>query len=170
MHVGRSLVSLVSMAVFLGLVGPATAVSATASAYEDPEGAYRLTLPDNWHPFSSDDRGTDFTDTVNGTIFAITTHPDDGMSLDEAIRQAADPFTQQPDLQADPGGVTDLTIGGEPAKEASFHNNTATDSVPLWAGAVAVIDKGTVYAICFLATPGHGSADVTTILASWQFP
>lgn len=169
-HVRRSLVSFVLVSLFVGLVAPASAVLADASTYQDPSGAYRFTLPDGWQALP-DGSSLAFGNTVTGSVLVIGTAPDNGLSLNDAARLSTGSFQQQPGYDAGTGGMTDLILGGQPAKGLSFHSNNS-DGKPISARMATVINKDTLYLLLFISPQdsGHTSdADMATIITSWQF-
>lgn len=166
----RSLLALLVLTALLCALVP-TAVAADSTTYQDPNGAYSFTLPDGWQVAPADSRGAAFVDTVNGTVFVITSAPSGGLSLDDATQAFTSSFPNEPGYVADPGGVQDLTVGGQPAKGLSYHSNN-TDGTPISTGAIAVINNGTAYLLLFLTTPDKEDASspgVGTIVNSWQF-
>ncbi len=165
-----SLLTLSLLALLLCALAPA-AVAADSTVYRDPNGAYSFTLPDGWQgPITKGDNLA-FTDPVNGTAFVLASIPTGGLSLADVNTAFTSSFPQEPGYQADPGGVQDVKVGGQPAKASSFHSNN-TDGTPLSTGAVTVINNGTAYLLLFLTTPDKEDASspgVSTIITSWQF-
>jgi hypothetical protein len=146
-------------------------VAADASTYQDPKGAYSFTLPDGWQANPSGDVVT-FVDNVNGTNVIVSLLPANGMSLDDAFKQAAGLYTGDPTYQANPAGVSDLMIGGQPAKALFFRSIPADNSPQLSTGAISVINNGTAYIIYLLTTTDKedaSNAGLSTIFTSWKF-
>ncbi|MDQ6831849.1 MAG: hypothetical protein M3008_00490 [Chloroflexota bacterium] len=170
-RIRRSLLALTLLTLLLCALVPAT-VAADSSTFQDPNGSYSFTLPDGWQALSPDSRGAAFTDTVNGTVFVLTSVPTGGvLSLNDANQAFNSSFPNEPGYMADPGGVRDLTVGNQPAKGFSYHSNN-TDGSPLSTAAVTVINNGTAYLLLFLTTPDKEDASspgVGTILTTWQF-
>ena len=170
-RIRRSLLTFTLLTLLLCALVPAT-VAADSSTYQDPNGAYSFTLPDGWQALPPDSRGTAFTDTVNGTVFVLTSISTGGLlSLNDANQAFSSSFPNEPGYMADPVGVQDITIGKQPAKGFSYHSNN-TDGSPLSTAAVTVINNGTAYLMLFLTTPDKEDASspgVGTILSSFQF-
>jgi PsbP len=170
-HLGRYLVPLGLITVLLGLLAPAFAVAADTTTYQDAKGAYSFTLPDGWQANPSGD-SVMFVDNVNGTNVIVTPLPVAGLSLDDAFKQAAGLYTGDPTYQANPAGVSDLTIGGQPAKALTFRSIQADGSPALSTAAIAVINNGTAYVIYLLTTTDKedaSNAGLSTIFTSWKF-
>jgi len=174
-RITRSLVSLMAAAlalcaVGLGLVGPASTVAAASSMYQDPMGAYRFTLPDGWQADQSGIGGS-FTRT-DGTTLQIFAAPSLGASLSDQVQVALPVYMMLPGYEAGMGGVSDLTMGGQPAKAFSYYSNDLTSGKPLFDGLIAVTYKDTTYVLTFESTRENQNAfnaDVMTIISSWQF-
>ena len=170
-RIRRSLLTLTLLTLLLCALVPAT-VAADSSTFQDPNGAYSFTLPDGWQALPPDSRGAAFTDTLNGTIFVLTSVSTGGLlSLNDANQAFNSSFPNEPGYRADPGGVRDLTVGNQPAKGFSYHSNN-TDGSPLSTAAVTIINNGTAYLLLFLTTPDKEDASspgIGTILTSWQF-
>lgn len=169
-RIRHPLLALSLLTMFLCALVPA-AVAADSTTYQDQNGAYSFTLPDGWQAAPPDSRGAAFGDTVNGTVLVITSAPAGGLSLDDATQAFTSSFPNEPGYVADPGGVQDVTIGGQPTKALSYHSNT-TDGTPISTGAITVINNGTAYLLLFLTTPDKEDASspgVGAIVTSWQF-
>ena len=169
-HLGRYLVPLGLVTVLLGLLAPAFGVAADATTYQDSKGTYSFTLPDGWQANPSGDTVT-FVDNVNGTNVVVTPLPANGMSLDALFTQAAGLYTGDPTYTANANGVSDLMIGGQPAK-AQFFRSSSTDSPQLSTGAIAVINNSNAYIIYLLTTTDKedaSNAGLSTIFTSWKF-
>jgi len=175
-RVARSLVSLVTLMALalcalcaLGL-GSVPTVAAASSMYQDPMGAYSFTLPDGWQA-SDPAVGALFTRT-DGTTLQIFAAPSLGASLTDQLQVAMPLYMMLPGYEAGMGGVTSLTVGGQPAKAFSYYSNDLTSGKPLFDGLIAVTNKDTTYVLTFESTRENESAfdaDVMTIVSSWQF-
>ena len=171
LSIGRCLVPLALLSMLLGLVAP-FAVAADSSTYTDPGGVYSFTQPDGWQASPPDPLGITFTNAATGTTLQISTSPTNGVSLNDQMQQALALFQSLPGYEAGPGGMTDVTLGGQPGKAVTYHSNDIVSGKPTSTAVVAVVYKDTTYALTF-ETPRENEsasdADVTTILTSWQF-
>ncbi len=166
----QSLLTLTLLTLLFCALAPA-AVAADSTVYKDPNGAYSFTLPDGWEGPVSKGNNLVATDSVNNTVFVLTSIPTGGLSLADMNTAFTSSFPQEPGYVADPGGVKDVMVGGQPAKASSFHSNN-TDGTPLSTGAVTVVNNGTAYLLLFLTTPDKEDASspgVGQIITSWQF-
>jgi hypothetical protein len=159
----RLLMWLMPLVLVLGSLA-ALPVAAAGATYQDPNGAYNFTLPDGWQAQMTGD-GLACGDGVNATAILIGARPANGAALDDAFRQDTATNAKDPNLQASP--VTDLTVGGQPAKRMSFKT---LDGFPLMPSIITVINNDTIYTIGYLTdNPSVADAALTTIIGSWQF-
>jgi hypothetical protein len=158
----RSMLLLMLLLICGSLV--AMPVAADSTTYQDPGGAYSVTLPDGWKA-SVDSDTTTFGDGATPMTILLKIRPANGASLADAFAQDVDALAKDPNLQAN--ATSDQTVGGQPAKRVSYRT---LDGFPILPGVITVISKDTVYSIGYL-TESESAAEgpLSTFLGSWQF-
>jgi hypothetical protein len=147
-------------------------VAADTSPYKDPNGTFSITQPDGWKAETDTALGTvQLTNSDLSVAFFVAWRPAKGASLADALQNWASTYAQNPEWKAGPDGVTDLTVGGQPAKAIVFTKDFGA-GLSLTKRVMTVINQDTEYDITIGTDTDKldaTAADVTAILTSWQF-
>lgn len=163
---------LMLMGLFLGL-SIATAGSAAAQTqYTCPGSTCSFIVPDYYSMVTSDDTSIVFKDANSGGAFTVTAveFPAIG-TLDEATDAVIAQFSGQPGYQADPGGVQQETLSGNPARSFLFGSINSSGTSVLTKVFLSVY-QGKLYVLSFSTTPDAEDAFVTgakPVFDSWTF-
>src|SRR4051812_43154613 len=112
----RLLTPLLVFTLALGLLA-AMPVAADPSTYQNPERTFSVTQPDGWKVETDTGLGSaQLTNKDLSAVVSIFWRPARGASLADAFQDWVSAYSQNPEWKASPDGVTDLTLGGQPAK------------------------------------------------------
>lgn len=148
-------------AALLGLcaVGP---VAAQGTTFADPQGRFTFTVPAGWQQGSVPANtnlpagtaiGAVFTAAapLNGNFNVVTVAVPTGVSLDQVVTQSRAGVAQSlPGYQEGPGGIQNLTVGGQPARRYDYFL-TPPQAGKLHGAQIITMQANTIYVITFTA-------------------
>jgi hypothetical protein len=150
--------------VIISLLGlcAATAVGAQGTTYTDPQGHYTFTVPSGWQPTNPPPSSTLPPGTaisgvfsapapLNGNFNVVTVIVPTGASLDQIVTQSRDNVSKSlPGYQEGPGGIQNLTLGGQPARRYDYFL-TPPQAGKLHGAQVIAVQANTVFVLTFTA-------------------
>jgi hypothetical protein len=157
----------------LGLVAVAAGPVAADSSYTCPDNSCAFSVPDYYSVVSNDATSVIFKDANSGGTFTAGLVPDfpATATLDDAGAALQTQFATADGYQADPRGVQDATIAGNPARSFYFmQNNSSGTQVEVLA--YFSVYQGKLYLLSFATTPDQEDAFVAgaqPVFDSWQF-
>lgn len=150
--------------IFVALLGLCAAgtVAAQGTTYADPQGRFTFTVPAGWQQGSLPP-GTNLpAGTAVGAVFAaaaplngnfnvVTVAVPTGVNLDQVVTQSRAGVAQSlPGYQEAPGGIQNLTVGGQPARRYDYLLSPPQGGT-LHGAQVITMQANTVYVITFTA-------------------
>lgn len=150
--------------VFVALLAlcSAAAVAAQGATFTDPQGRFSFTVPNGWQqgsppPSANLPPGTVVAGVfnapapVNGNFNVVTVAVPAGASLDQIVPQSRAGVAQSlPGYQEGPGGIQNLTVGGQPARRYDYFA-TPPQAGKLHGAQVLALQANTVYVLTFTA-------------------
>lgn len=141
-----------------------TTVGAQGTTYTDPQGRYSFTVPSGWQqgsppPNTNLPAGTAIgavytaAPPLNGNfnIVTVAVPADAGVNLDQIVTQSRAGVAQSvPGYQEGPGGIQNLTVGGQPARRYDYFL-TPQGAGRLHGAQVISLQANTVYINTFTA-------------------
>lgn len=140
----------------------ATAVGAQGTTFSDPQGRYTFTVPNGWQAEPPPQNtnvppgtaiGGVFTAPapLNGNFNVVTVSIPTGANLDQITTQSRASVAQSvPGYQEGPGGIQNLTLGGQPARRYDYFL-TPQQGGKLHGAQVIALQNNTVYILTFTA-------------------
>lgn len=153
--------TLLVMVALLGACAAST-VGAQGTTYSDPQGRYTFTVPSGWQTASPPQGanlppGTAISGVftapapLNGNLNVVTVSVPAGASLDQIVAQSRANVAQSvPGYQEGPGGIQNLTLGGQPARRYDYLL-TPQQGGKLHGAQVIALQANTVYVLTFTA-------------------
>jgi hypothetical protein len=171
--------------VFVALIGlcSATAVTAQGAAFADTEQGFSFTVPSGWQqgsppPSASLPAGTvvaavfNTPAPVNGSFNVVTVAVPAGTDLDQVTTQSrAGVAKSLPGYQEGPGGIQNLTVGGQPARRYDYFL-TPPQASKLHGAQILALRANTIYVLTFTAPDDQFDAfsqQGSSILNSFTF-
>ena len=150
--------------VFVALlgIGVAGTVAAQGAAYADPQGRFTFNVPTGWQQGSVPPNtnlpagtaiGAVFTAAapLNGNFNVVTVAVPTGVNLDQVVTQSrAGVAKSLPGYQEGPGGIQNLTVGGQPARRYDYMLSPPQAGT-LHGAQIITMQANTVYVITFTA-------------------
>jgi len=150
--------------IFVALFGvcAVSTVAAQGATYADPQGRFTFTVPTGWQqgslpPGTNLPAGTAvgavFTAAapLNGNFNVVTVAVPAGVSLDQVVTQSRAGVAQSlPGYQEGPGGIQNLTVGGQPARRYDYLLSPPQAGT-LHGAQVITMQANTIYVITFTA-------------------
>jgi hypothetical protein len=139
-----------------------TAVGAQGATYTDPQGRYTFTVPSGWQlaapPQSANlPPGTAISSIfsaaapLNGNFNVVTVAVPAGASLDQIVTQSRDNVAKSlPGYEEGPGGIQNLTLGGQPARRYDYFL-TPPQAGKLHGAQLIALQGNTVFVLTFTA-------------------
>lgn len=139
-----------------------TPAGVSGNTYTDPQGRFKLTIPQGWQVQTTSGASVDFEATPNTLRGAFQIAAEDvgaGTSIDDYASGTMDSIKQSIDNYQDvQGGIQQTTVGGLPARRFDFTGQDSTTNTNLRA-AVIVVEKGTTaYGFLIAADPADFDA------------
>ncbi len=173
------------LVIFVALLGVCsiTAVGAQGATFTDPQGRYSFTVPSGWQqgsppPNTNLPPGTTiggvFTAAppLNGNLNIVTVAVPAGVNLDDIVTQSRAGVAQSvPGYQEGPGGIQNLTVGGQAARRYDYFL-TPAGSGRLHGAQVITLQANAVYITTFTAAENDFATffqQGTTALNSFKF-
>lgn len=137
-------------------------VGAQGTTYTDPQGRYTFTVPSGWQPATPPQSanlppgtaiGGVFTAPapLNGNVNVVTVAVPAGANLDQIVAQSRANVAQSvPGYQEGPGGIQNLTLGGQPARRYDYFL-TPQQGGRLHGAQVIALQGNAVFVITFTA-------------------
>ena len=163
---------LIALALLGLLVGAVGSVAANSN-YTCPDNSCAFSVPDFYSEVSNDATSVIFKDANSGGTFTVGLVPDfpPTATLDDAGTALQAQFASADGYVADPRGVQDATIAGNPARSIYFmQNNSSGTQVEVLA--YFTVSQGKLYLLSFATTPDQEDAFITAaqpVFDSWQF-
>ncbi|HEY8293351.1 MAG TPA: DcrB-related protein [Thermomicrobiales bacterium] len=150
--------------VFVALIGlcSATAVMAQGATFADAQQGFSFTVPSGWQqgsppPSTSLPAGTvvaavfNTSAPVNGSFNVVTVAVPAGTDLDQVTTQSrAGVAKSLPGYQEGPGGIQNLTVGGQPARRYDYFL-TPPQASKLHGAQILALRANTIYILTFTA-------------------
>lgn len=165
-----------ALVLMLGLLLALTVATAGPVAaqtqYICPASTCSFSVPDYYSKVTSDETSIVFKDANSGGAFTVTAvdFPATG-TLDEATDAVIAQFSGKPGYQADPAGVQQETLSGNPARSFVFGSINESGTNVLTKIFLSVY-QGKIYVLSFSTTPEAADAFVTgakPVFDSWLF-
>lgn len=140
-----------------------SAVGAQGTTYTDPNGRYSFTVPSGWQPGPPPQTGSLPPGTAIGGVFAapaplngnfnvVTVTVPTGVSLDDVVTQSRDNVAKSlPGYQEGPGGIQNLTLGGQPARRYDYFLTPPQGGGRLHGAQVIALQGNAVFVLTFTA-------------------
>ncbi len=160
-----------------------TAVIAQGTTFTDPQGRFSFTVPSGWQqgsppPNANLPPGTvisavfNAAPPVNGNLNIVTVAVPAGANLDQITTQSRAGVAQSvPGYEEGPGGIQNLTIGGQPARRYDYFVTPAQGG-RLHGAQVINLQANTVYVTTFTAAENDFNTlyqQGSVILSSFKF-
>ncbi|MDQ6832807.1 MAG: DUF1795 domain-containing protein [Chloroflexota bacterium] len=150
--------------IFVALLGLCAAgtVAAQGATYADPQGRFTFTAPTGWQPGNLPPSanlpagtavGAVFTAAapLNGNFNVVTVAVPTGVNLDQVVTQSRAGVAQSlPGYQEGPGGIQNLTVGGQPARRYDY-SLSPPQAGTLHGAQIITMQANTIYVITFTA-------------------
>lgn len=164
---------LVLMTLILGMLAGAAGPVAADTAYTCPDKSCSFSVPDFYSVVSNDATSAIFKDANSGGTFTTALVPDfpATATLDDAGTALQSQFSQADGYQADPRGVQNTTLAGNPARSFYFMQNNSSGT-PVEVLAYFSVYQGKLYLLSFATSPDQEDAFVAGaqgVFSSWQF-
>lgn len=162
---------LLALALLGLLVGTVGSVAADSN-YTCPDKSCAFSVPDYYSEVSNDATSVIFKDANSGGTFtAVTTDYPATATLDDAVTAVIGQFSGADGYQADPSGVQNETLSGNPARSFLFTENNS-DGTPVEVKVFFSVYQGKLYLLSFATTPDAEDAFVAgaqPVFDSWSF-
>ena len=160
-----------------------SSVAAQGTTYTDPQGRYSFTAPSGWQPGSAPPgtnlpAGTAISGIfaapapLNGNVNIVTVVVPAGANLDQIVTQSRAGVAQSiPGYQEAPGGIQNLTLGGQPARRYDYFL-TPPGSGKLHGAQIITLQGNAVFVLTFTAAENDFNTFMqqgATILSSFKF-
>ncbi|MDQ2786462.1 MAG: DUF1795 domain-containing protein, partial [Chloroflexota bacterium] len=150
--------------IFVALLGVCSvgAVAAQGTTYADPQGRFTFTVPAGWQQGSLPQGTTLPAGTAIGAVFTaaaplngnfnvVTVAVPAGTNLDQVVTQSRAGVAQSlPGYQEGPGGIQNLTVGGQPARRYDY-SLSPPQAGTLHGTQIITQQANTIYVITFTA-------------------
>lgn len=150
--------------IFVALLGlcAVSPVAAQGATFADPQGRFTFTVPTGWQqgsvpPNTNLPAGTAISAVfaaaapLNGNFNVVTVAVPTGVSLDQVVTQSRAGVAQSlPGYQEGPGGIQNLTVGGQPARRYDYLLSPPQAGT-LHGAQIITMLANTVYVITFTA-------------------
>jgi len=170
--------------IFVALFGVCSiaTVAAQGATYTDPQGHYSFTVPSGWQPGSVPQNTNLPAGTVlggvfnaaaplNGNLNVVTVAVPAGLTLDQIVTQSrAGVASTLAGYQEGPGGIQNLTVGGQPARRYDYF--LMPQASKLHGAQVIILQAGIVYILTFTAAENDFATffqQGATVLTSFKF-
>ena len=167
---------------FLGLCS-ATVVTAQGTTFTDAQGLFSFTVPSGWQqgsppPSTSLPAGTvvaavfNTPAPLNGSFNVVTVAVPPGTDLDQITTQSrAGVAKSLPGYEEGPGGIQNLTVGGQPARRYDYFL-TPPQASKLHGAQILVLQANTIYVLTYTAPDDQFDAffqQGASVLTSFKF-
>jgi hypothetical protein len=158
-------------------------VAAQGTTYTDPQGRYSFTVPSGWQA-GSPPQGTSLPQgttiggvfaaapPLNGNLNVVTVTVPAGANLDQIVTQSRAGVAQTiPGYQEAPGGIQNLTVGGQSARRYDYLL-TPPGSGRLHGAQVIALQGNAVFVLTFTAAENDFNTfmqQAATLLSSFKF-
>lgn len=153
------------------LVGTAGSVAADTD-YTCPNNTCTFSIPDYYSKLDSDSTSITFKDANSGGVFqVILADFPAAATLDDAVTVVVGQFSTQDSYQADPSGVQNETLSGNPARSFLFSSKNDSGTT-VETKVFFSVYQGKLYMLAFHTTPDAEDAFVAGakgVFDSWQF-
>jgi hypothetical protein len=171
--------------VFVGLLGlcSATAVAAQGATFADAQEGFAFTVPSGWQqgsvpPSASLPAGTvvaavfNTPAPVNGSFNVVTVAVPPGTDLDQVTTQSREGVAKSlPGYQEGPGGIQNLTVGGQAARRYDYFL-TPPQAGKLHGAQILALRANTIYILTYTAPDDQFDAffqQGSSVLTSFTF-